>query len=298
MDTKKQSAQDNIWRILGFLSGLFRMLPHVPALALGAGLGRLLHLLSRKKVDAAEARCVKAMGIGITLARNVVRKSYVNLGRSIAEFLRFPSIGEKLDSLVEVHGEENLRDALDRGKGVILLTAHFGNWEMAAAALSRCGFPMNAIGAEQRDPRVTDRIAELRESFGVRTISKGFDLKAAIRCLKRGEVLGILLDQDPRQKGMVVPFLGLPASTPYGPVKLAQKLGAAVVPLFIVRGEDGVHHDLHLLPALQGEGQSPFGENLERDVIQCNDLISEWIRKHPEHWLWLYPRWASTLGDR
>lgn len=298
MDMKKKSNQDRIWAALGFISGTFRVLPHSLALAMGGGAGRLLHFLSRKKVDAAEARCVRALGIGISLARAVVRNSYVNLGRSVAEFLRFPSIGEKIESLVEVHGEEYLQDALARGKGVILLTAHYGNWEMAAATLSRRGFPMNAIGAEQRDPRITDRIAELREHFGVRTISKGFDLKAAIRCLKRGEILGVLLDQDPRQKGLIVPFLGLPASTPYGPVKLAQKLGAAVVPLFIVRSGDGVHHDLHLLPALEGEGGTPFGDDLERDVIQCNDLISGWIRKHPDHWLWLYPRWASTLGDR
>lgn len=298
MDMTTKSAQDRIWAVLGFLGRLFCLLPHSMALVLGGWLGGLLHLLSRKKVDAAEARCVKALGLGITPAREIVRKSYRNLGRSVVEFLRFPVIDGKMESLVEVHGEENLRGALERDKGVILLTAHFGNWEMAAAALSRRGFPMNAIGAEQRDVRITDRIAELRESFGVKTISKGFDLKAAIRCLQRGEILGILLDQDPRQRGLVAPFLGLPASTPYGPVKLAQKLEAAVVPLFIVRREDGTHHDLYLLPALEGEGGKRFGEDLERDVIRCNDLISDWIRKHPDHWLWLYPRWASTLGDR
>lgn len=298
MDMKKHSGQDRTWGVLGFLGGLFCHMPHSLALGLGGGLGSLLRLLSRKKVDAAEARCVKALGLGVTPAREVVRGAYANLGRSVAEFLRFPVIGGKIESLVEVHGEEFLRDALGRGKGVILLTAHFGNWEIAAATLSRHGFPMNAIGAEQRDSRITDRIAELRESFGIKTISKGFDLKSAIRCLKRGEVLGVLLDQDPRDKGLVVPFLGLPASTPYGPVKLAQKLGAAIVPLFIVRRDDGIHHDLHLLPALEGEGGEPFGEDIERDVLLCNNLISDWIRKHPDHWLWLYPRWASTLGDR
>ena len=297
MDLKKRTVQEKIWLVIKGLERLFAVLPHGAALALGGALGRLLHALSRKKVDAAEARCVSALGLGINPARRIVRGSYVNLGRSVAEFLRFPVMGESLDSLVKISGEENLKEALTGGRGVILLTAHFGNWEMAAAALSRKGFPMNAIGAEQRDPRVTDRIAELRESFGVKTISKGFDLKAALRCLQRGEVLGILLDQDPRQKGMVVPFLGLPASTPYGPVKMARKLGAAIVPLFIVRREDGIHHDLYLLPALEGEGGKSFGEDLEKDVTRCNDLISEWICRFPDHWLWLYPRWSSTLGD-
>ncbi len=297
MDLKNESVQQKIWGIITALERLLCLMPHTMALACGAFLGRMLHVLSRKKVDAAEARCVRALGLGVTPARRVVRDSYGNLGRSVAEFLRFPRLDDDLEKFVTIHGQSNLEEALEKGRGVILLTAHFGNWEMAAATLSRRGFPVNAIGAEQRDPRITDRIIALRRCFAVKTISKGFDLKAAIRCLQRGEILGVLLDQDPKHRGMTVPFLGLPASTPYGPVKLAHKLGAAVVPLFIVRRKDGKHHDLYLLSALEGEGGQHFGSDLERDVTRCNDLISQWIRCHPEHWLWLYPRWSSTLGD-
>ena len=115
----------------------------------------------------------------------------------------------------------------------------------------------NAIGAEQRDPRITELVATLREAVGVRTIGKGFDLKGALRCLRRGEILGVLLDQDARSAGVVVPFLGYAASTPYGPVKMAAKLGARVVPLFMVRRQDGQHHDLFLLPPLGEAGGKP-----------------------------------------
>ncbi len=227
-----------------------------------------------------------------------MRDSYLNLGRSLAEFLRLPLLGSNVEDYVEIHGEENLQKALAEGHGVILLTAHLGNWELAAAVLGRKGYPMNAIGAEQRDPRITNLVELLRASSLVKTIGKGFDLKAALKCLKKGEILGVLLDQDFGDRGIVAPFLGVDASTPYGPLKMADKIRSRIVPLFIVRRTDGIRHDLHLLPALEPPSGEGFGADLEASVLLCNDVIGEWIVKYPHQWMWLYPRWASTTGDR
>jgi KDO2-lipid IV(A) lauroyltransferase len=135
-------------------------------------------------------------------------------------------------------------------------------------------------------------LVELRKGVGVTTIGKGFDLRGAIGCLRHGEILGVLLDQDAKEKGVVAPFLGLPASTPYGPVKLAQRMGSPIVPLFIVRRDSVCRHDLYVLPPLE------VTADVKASVTRCNDVISEWIARFPEGWLWLYPRWASTVkGD-
>ncbi len=286
--------REAVWKMLCVVRRLVNHLPHRAALRVGQTLGTLLWIWDKKRVDGAEARCVRALGVGMPEARHIVRRSYGNIGRSVVEFLRLSQMKGQVKRFVTVHGEEHLRDALARGKGVILLTAHFGSWEMAAAWLAERGYPMNAIGAEQRDPRISDLIAELRRSCGVVTIGKGFDLKEALRCLRKGEILGVLLDQDPKDRGIVVPFLGLPASTPYGPVKMAFKLQAPVVPLFMVRREDGIFHDLHFLPPLEGKEGMPFGEDEKDAVRRSNDVLSEWIVSHPEQWMWLYPRWAST----
>ncbi len=286
--------KDLTWRLLQTVRWALEILPLGEALALGGGLGRVVWALDKRRVDGAEARCVGALGVGVTLARRIVRNSYVALGRSVVEFLLLPKKKDALLSRVAVHGEGHLRRALEEGRGVILLTAHFGSWELAAATLAARGFPMNAIGAEQRDPRITDLVAALREAVGVRTIGKGFDLKGALRCLRRGEILGVLLDQDARSAGVVVPFLGYPASTPYGPVKMAAKLGARVVPLFMVRRPDGRSHDLFLLPSLEEAGGRPFGEDETASAALCNEVLSAWIVRHPDHWMWLYPRWATT----
>jgi Kdo2-lipid IVA lauroyltransferase/acyltransferase len=286
------------WTVLSGFARIVSILPHRVSVSVGAWTGLIVWFFSRSRVDRAEARCVKALQVGVTRARGIVRESYVNLGRSLAEFLRLPVLGKKVLDYVDIHGEENLKAALERGKGVIFLTAHFGNWEYNASAMAVRGFPMNAIGAEQRDPRITELVVSLRSACGVKTMSKGFDLKSAVRCLREGEILGILLDQDFANNGIVIPFLGIPASTPFGPVKMAGKIGSSVVPTFIVRRKDGINHDLYILPALDEAGGKPFGEDVEASLGLCNDTLGEWIRKHPGQWMWLYPRWASTTGDR
>jgi len=289
--------QQGAWLAIRVFGALARRLPHRTALCLGAGLGLLARIISWKRVDAAERRCVRVLGVGVTEARRIVRESYRNHGRCVAEMLRMPVLGDSIDSLFSIHGEENLREAFARGKGVILLGAHLGNWELAAARIRRMGIPVEAIGAEQRDPRMTDLLVELRASGGVATIGKGFDLKAALRCLQRGKALAILLDQDAKHKGVVVPFMGRPASTPYGPVKMSWKLGSSIVPVFYIRREDGIHHDLTFMPALELPEGDGGEEAIKAAVKTCNDILGEWIARFPGQWMWLYPRWASTVGD-
>lgn len=261
-------------------------------------MGRMVFSLNKDKSSKAIIRCSKFLGCSLEVAREVVAKSYINLGRSVVEFLNLAKIGKKIDEIVSVHDIENLNDALACGRGVILLTAHLGNWELAAAYLGIKDYPMRAIGAEQRDARITKLISDIRASCGVETIGKGFDLRGAIRCLQEGNILGVLLDQDAKDKGIIAPFLGQPASTPYGPVKLAMKMRSPIVPLFIVRRKDNTHHDLYFLPSLEERVKDFYDRPIEENVRLCNDILSEWISRHPEQWLWLYPRWASTLGDR
>lgn len=291
-------TQELIWLGIQYLSMQSHLLPHSAALSLGGSLGRMVFSLNKDKSSKAIIRCSKFLGCSIEVAREVVAKSYINLGRSVVEFLNLAKIGKKIDEIVSVHNIENLNDALACGRGVILLTAHLGNWELAAAYLGIKDYPMKAIGAEQRDARITKLISDIRASCGVETIGKGFDLRGAIRCLQEGNILGVLLDQDAKDKGIIAPFLGQPASTPYGPVKLAMKMRSPIVPLFIVRRKDNIHHDLYFLPSLEERVKDFYDRPIEENVRLCNDILSEWISRHPEQWLWLYPRWASTLGDR
>ena len=293
------NTQNFYWYALCALRKIMCWLPHKTAVRLGDFLGRIVWLASKHRVDKAETRCVRALGVGVTTARRIVLGSYRNIGRTIAEVLRLPLIAKKLDTYFKIQGGERIEEALKSGKGVILLLGHLDNWETAIVySLGR--FPFNAIAADQRDPRITELLIQLRGEAGARSIRKQAGLKAALACLRRGECLGILHDQDAKEKGIVVPFLGLPASSPLGIAKLAARFGSVVLPVHILRLPDGFTHQAIVEPPLEDPSGRPFGEDEELAVRMCNDRISAWILEHPEQWLlWLYPRWASTVpGDR
>jgi KDO2-lipid IV(A) lauroyltransferase len=292
------AEQPLIWASIRGLTRLLAGLSQERASRLGGRLGRLVGLIESDRRARSEARVVRALRVDGPKARRIVRGAYDHFGRCAAEFLRLPLVAPEMGRYVSVEGEEYLRSALDRGRGVVLLSGHLGNWEYGVALLALKGYPVQAIGAEQRDPRITDLVGELRASAGVRPLGKGFDLKAAISCLRGGEVLAILLDQDAKSRGLISPFLGLPASTPVGPVKLAAKTGAAVVPCFCLREPDGVSFRLRIHPPLDEAGGRPFGEDPQASVDRCNRVIGEAILSRPAQWMWMYPRWASTLGDR
>ncbi|MDL2264706.1 lysophospholipid acyltransferase family protein [Synergistaceae bacterium OttesenSCG-928-I11] len=292
---KKQPA---IWTALQVFEKICNALPHERAVRMGAALGRTVERCSKARVGRARARAEKILGVTESEARGIVSRAYEHFGRALVEFLRLPQTAHRLDELVTLRGEEHISAALARGKGVIFLSAHIGCWEYGAALLAQHGFPMNAIGAEQRDPRMTDAIARLRQSAGVKTVGKGLDLRAAVECLKGKGILAILLDQDAREAGVVSPFLGQPASTPIGPIKLARKFGSPVVPVHIVRNPDGFTMTMTIEPPLEGTDGRPFGDDVQDAADRCNAAISRWIRANPDQWMWMYPRWATTLGDR
>ena len=289
--------QPFIWFALTVFKKICRLLPHKAAVGIGAGLGAAVGFFSGKRAAKAVRRCMRILEITEKEAFGIVARAYRNFGRSLVEFIRLPLMLDSLPQIVALHGEENLKKAFSKGKGVIFLSCHIGNWEYAAALLAGMGYPMSAIGAEQRDERITDEIADLRQTAGVNPVGKGLDLKAAISALKRGEALAVLLDQDAKDAGVIVPFLGKPASTPIGPLKLSRKLGSPVVPAHIIRRDDGITFDMYIEPEL-GNASIPFGEDIAGSAGLCNDVISGWIRKNPDQWMWMYPRWASTLNDR
>jgi KDO2-lipid IV(A) lauroyltransferase len=238
------------------------------------------------------------LGVDGKEARRIISGVYSHFGKGLAELIRLPLMIDRLDELVSLEGDEHLRKAMGKGRGAIFLSAHIGNWEYGAALLARKGFPVNAIGAEQRDPRITEAFVKLQRSVGINLIGKGLNLKRALSCLRDGEILAVLLDQDARKSGVISPFLGFPASTPIGPIKLAKKFGCPVLPVSVIRRDNGARFLMTIEPALEGPGGAPFGEDVQYAADRCNEAISSWIRKTPEQWLWTYPRWASTLGDR
>jgi KDO2-lipid IV(A) lauroyltransferase len=278
------------------------ILPHRAALSLGALLGGAFWLFSKRKVDKAEARCVSSLGVGITLARKIVRSSFVNGGKSVVEFARLEQLGPQLTSLVAIEGKELLDKAIARGKGVLIMTAHMGNWELCGARMVAGGYALAPIYTPQRNiGGINDLISVLRGSAaGMEMIpSHGMGMREVFRKVQKGKLLVLLQDLDARNRGVVVPFLGLPSSTATGIVKMHRKFGAPIVPILCVRNPDGVTHRIlinEILSDLPDEDGNIFGINMEKSLKMCNNILTGWITEYPEQWIWLLDKWGSTLG--
>jgi KDO2-lipid IV(A) lauroyltransferase len=292
------SGQPVIWWSLRCFTLLCGALGHDTAVKLGGRVGKLIGFFSFSRKAKARSRAARMLGVSDERAREIISDAYEHFGRALVEFIRLPRTYGNIDEFVAVKGEENIRKALNVGHGAIFLSAHIGCWEYGAAVLAKHGVPMNALGAEQRDERITRAITDMRSSVGVKPVGKGMDLRAALTCLKKNEVLAILLDQNAKNGGILSPFLGHLASTHFGIIKIAHKYGIPVVPVHITRDGDGRRMTMIIETPLEGRDGRPFGEDIKYAVDKCNERISEWIREKPGQWMWMYPRWVSTLNDR
>ena len=248
----------------------------------------MLWFFSFKRVNRLESRCVKSLGVGVTLARKIIKDSYSNMGRIFTEFLNLQT-REDAAELVSITGEEHLREALNRGRGVILMTAHLANWEIVAAAMRFHGYPLNAIYTPQRNTAgIEDIFREQRERIcGMGLIkSEGPAMKEALKILKRGEILAILQDLDARSDGVISNFLGLPASCHIGAIKLSIHYNCPIVPGRTVRDKKGKYSALFYPPLT-------FVEDMEKSLDICNNILESWVKEHPEQWMWILDRWES-----
>jgi KDO2-lipid IV(A) lauroyltransferase len=263
-------------------------LPNGAAAKLGSFLGTVLWFFSWKRVNRLENRCVKSLGVGVTIAREIIKGSYANMGRSFLEFFNMKSRKEAA-GLVSIIGEEHLREALSKGRGVIIMTAHLSNWEIIAAALCNYGYPLNVIYTPQRNTAgIEDSFREQRVKVtGMGLIpSEGVGMKEVFKVLKRGEILCILQDLDARSDGVVSKFLGLPASTHTGIVKLHNRFNCPIIPGRTVRDKQGKYF-VHFYPQLSLDG------DMEKSLNICNNIVESWVREHPDQWMWILDRWES-----
>lgn len=281
-----------------------RILPNNIALAFGRLVGKILHLLLWRKVDRCEARCVKSLGVGVTIAREIVRDSFLNLGMSAVEFVRLPVVKKNIDKFVDFpkESENLLRSALSRGRGVILMSSHMANWEYAAIRVISAGLPLSVVYTPQRNQGgANDIIMSIRnQTPEMKMIDSDTGLREIFRTLKSRGIVVIMQDLDARKDGIILDFLGMPASTHEGIIKLYNKFHCPIVPVHYTRGKKNLsHHTVTMTEILsdrKDKNGKPFGEDLRASLELCNSVIENWIRETPRQWLWLLDKWQYTLG--
>ena len=272
-------------RCVQFISRLIP-LPYRPYI--GKFLGILAYLLSVHRKALARANLSVILGED---KRYLALEVFKNLGMSLVEFLTLPFLSPKdLREFCLLQGKENLIKATSTGKGAILLTAHLGNWELIGARLVLEGF--NIISPARPQDKFEEKVNQIRMSRGYKTVSIYEGIIPLLSILRKGGVVGILSDQNILFGGVKVPFFGIPISTPPGAAILALRSSAPVLPTFDIR--IGKRHIVYIGPPIPLIKNGNFRENVIKNTAKFNEIIEEWIRKHPEQWLWAHHRWRKV----
>ncbi len=228
--------------------------------------------------------------------RAIARATYRNLGLMAPEFFLAPTLSrDELDRVFAYEGWERYQAARARGRGVIACTAHFGNFELLAAAHNLKGVPITMITRRMGRWRANDAWRRARSRAGVEelVVKKGETLTAAIRALKQGRVLGYVIDQNQPLRGAVFPtFFGVPAATSPTPAYLAMRTGAAVLFVVAIPLGGGRHRVV-----IEGPLDVPRTGDRARDALSfmqdLNDRLERHVREHPDRWYWLHRRWKT-----
>ena len=290
-----------VWRVqdaqLRGLTVLFNRLPEQRALALGAFAGRTLAATRVHYTRRALANLRIAFPERSDAEhRRLLRASFGEIGRNVAEWARMPSLEkEELQNRVEWRGVDHALLALERGRGALFVSAHYGNWELVLVA-ARLRFPeleVTAVGRPLANRRAYARIAERREAGGGEVLPQ--NAPAILKVLRRNGAVGVLVDQILKKErgGILVPFLGTRAWTNPGPATLALRSGAAVVPIHAER-TGPLTHRIEFGPEIEAVRSGDLRADIAQTTLRINRSIEALVRSRPEQWLWSHRRWRAS----
>ena len=224
----------------------------------------------------------------------IARETFIHIGMSLVETCRlYHGRGDYLIDGIEFRGLEHYDVARERGKGLIFLTGHCGNWELGALAYGRkLQSSISVVARRQNNPYLNAMVEKMRMHYDNRVIYKENALRGMLSVIKQKSTIGLLVDQAMSpEEGALIPFLGRRAWASKAPVVLSRKTGVAVLPAFIHREAD--HHVITFYPECVFEGGAA-DEEIARDVQVYSECIERFIIAHPTDWYWVHRRWKRS----
>ncbi|HEX2386568.1 MAG TPA: lysophospholipid acyltransferase family protein [Candidatus Binatia bacterium] len=289
------------------LRGFVALLPRLPARAIsglvdGAS-GATFRLLRRYRARM-EGNLALALGEELpspTERSGVVQRAWRNFAQSILETTRvMQEPKERIAASIAIEGEEHLKAALAKGRGVIALSAHLGNFTIIGARVVAAGYPFTALVKQPRDRRFAELMNDYRARVGVVTISAKPRREAArgiLRALRANGLVLVIADEF-KSGGVPVDFFGVPSLAPRGPATLALRTRAAVVPMFMTRdGSDRL--TLRVEPEIELVQTGNLESDVAENTVKFTKCVEAMIRRYPDQWNWLgFKRAASKPQKR
>ncbi len=288
--------------ILESLRVILPRLPHRLVIWLGQLIGHLAGLICNGTHREAVQRYLDSgLAEDKQDASRSMRHVFSSLGAGGFEWLHSKGWdAAQFKTNIEWDGREHVLQALERRKGVIMITAHLGSWEMLLRSyLVEIGGEIAAVAADMRYPGLDRWLKKVRHEEGCRWISVREGLVGIVRHLRKGGAVIILADQDSRRgRGVFVDFFGRPAHTLSAPARLAWKTGAGMVPFTIVRSESNPrNHQVRVDPPIYPITSATEKEETLRLTQAHTYAIEQHILRAPTQWAWIHDRWRHQPGD-
>lgn len=221
----------------------------------------------------------------------LARETFENFAVHIMDFLRVYRVEDDIESgLLRLEHFDRFRKEFARGRGLISVTAHVGNWEMGAAATAAMGLPLSAVALKLPDERLDRFFTALRESGHIRPFPSGHAARGCFRVLARKEMLAFVADRDIEGSGIRVRFFGGEVSVPRGPAEMAARTGAPIVPAFCLQ-EAGGHFRLVVAKPIEAYERLPLKEKVEAITREMVRVFEEYISRYPAQWFAFYKVW-------
>jgi len=241
-------------------------------------------------------QCMPEWNCPLKTPEEIARETFIHIGTSLVETCRcYHGKGGDLIDNIRINGWEHFETARARGKGLIFLTGHCGNWELVALAYSRIfKASMSVVARRQNNPHLNRMVEKMRMQYENLVIYKDHAMRSMLSVIRKNGTIGLLVDQAVfPEEGALIPFLGRTAWASKAPVLLARKTGVAVLPSFIHR--EGDHHVITIFPECTFDGGSS-DDDVARDVKIYSECIERFIIAHPTQWYWVHRRWKRA-GD-
>jgi len=274
---------------------LIGLVPRKLAQRIADSLGRMLFCVDKKHRDIAIDNLTYAFGHEKQPEeiKKIARQVFINLVKVVFEVgwslhLKESQFAEHF----KINGFRHMKNAYEKEKGVLALTAHFGNWELLSIIGSIIKFPINIVVRPLDFKPLDHFIFNLRTRFGGKIIPKERSIHTIIRSLRRGEIVLLLMDQNVDwYEGVFVDFMGHRACTSKGMALLALKTGAPVVPVFMVREKSGFRAEFgpEIFTVKTGDRQ----KDIENNTQEYNRVMENFIRRYPDQWFWVHQRWKT-----
>lgn len=221
----------------------------------------------------------------------VAREIFRNQAKNYYDLFRVAALSAvQIERLVTIYGLQHIDEALSAGKGLIVVSAHFGNLDVAVQAFALRGYPITAIAEHLQPEKLYQYVVSLRASKGIKLIPADSFLRPIFKALRNNEIVGLAADRNLTETGTVVEFFGTPALLPDGHIHLALRTGAKLAMAFSLRKPDNTF-EVFVEPPLPLENTGDLNRDIRSGMEQLVATLEKWIGRHPEQWVMFQPVW-------